>query len=267
MERPAEPPSPVTRRHALALLAGAGLVTLAACSSDSGSGARAASTSTSSTTTSTGGAGGAAPAAARIPEEMAGPYPADGTNGPDALRTQGVVREDIRSSFAGAPGVAPGVPLRLDLTVLRGAAVLTGAAVYAWQCDAAGLYSMYSEGATEQNYLRGVQPTDRDGRVRFTTIFPGAYPGRWPHVHFEVYEDVAAATGGGTPLLTSQLALPDDACRSVYASGDDYSESRRVFPQTTLQSDGIFNDGWSHQVATVSGQAGSGMTASLRFSI
>jgi len=262
MERPAEPPAPVTRRHALALLAGAGVATLAACSS--GSAGRAASTtSTSSTTLAT---GTAAPAAARLPEEMAGPYPADGTNGPDALRTEGVVREDIRPSFAGAPGTAPGVPLRLDLVVLHGTAALAGAAVYAWQCDAAGLYSMYSEGATEQNYLRGVQPTDRDGRARFTTIFPGAYPGRWPHVHFEVYESVAAATGGGKPVLTSQLALPDDSCRAVYTD-DAYAESRRVFPQTTLQSDGIFNDGWSQQVATVTGRPGAGMTASLRFSV
>ena len=47
-----------------------------------------------------------------IPEETAGPYPGDGSNGPDVLTQDGVVRADIRSSFGGATGTASGVPAR-----------------------------------------------------------------------------------------------------------------------------------------------------------
>jgi len=49
-----------------------------------------------------------------------------------------------------------------------------------------------------------VQEADANGQVTFTTIFPAAYSGRWPHIHFEVYESLAAATSGGKLLTTSQ---------------------------------------------------------------
>ena len=66
-------------------------------------------------------------------------------------------------------------------------APLAGAAVYLWHCNREGEYSMYSEAIADENYLRGVQETDDDGSVTFTSIFPAAYSGRWPHIHFEVY--------------------------------------------------------------------------------
>ena len=49
-------------------------------------------------------------------------------------------------------------------------------------------------GLEDVNYLRGVQSADDTGTVEFTSIFPACYSGRWPHVHFEVYENVANAT-------------------------------------------------------------------------
>lgn len=45
-----------------------------------------------------------------IPEETAGPYPGDGTDGPNVLTESGVVRSDIRSSFGSLTGTAQGVP-------------------------------------------------------------------------------------------------------------------------------------------------------------
>ena len=42
--------------------------------------------------------------------------------------------------------------------------------------------------------LRGVQAADSNGQVTFTSIFPGCYSGRWPHIHFEVYPSLSAAT-------------------------------------------------------------------------
>ena len=121
------------------------------------------------------------------------------------------MRSDIRSSIGSASGTAEGVPLTFELTVTdtaAGCAPLAGAAVYLWHCDREGGYSMYSEGVEDENYLRGVQETDADGKLTFTSIFPACYSGRWPHVHFEVYASVADATGGGEPIATSQLALP-----------------------------------------------------------
>jgi protocatechuate 3,4-dioxygenase beta subunit len=137
-----------------------------------------------------------------------GGRPGDGSNGPDVLSESGVVRKDIRSSFGSSSGVADGVPYTISFTVVdigNGCNPLTGAAVYVWHCDREGRYSMYSQGATDQNYLRGVQPVDASGVATFTSIFPACYAGRWTHVHFEVYPSVDAATRGPHPLAPSQL--------------------------------------------------------------
>ena len=77
---------------------------------------------------------------------------------------------------------------------------------------------MYDQEIASENYLRGVQESDGDGKLSFTTIFPAAYAGRWPHIHFEVYESIDAATSAGSKLRTSQIALPKDACEAVYAT-------------------------------------------------
>ena len=121
---------------------------------------------------------------------------------------------------------------------------------------------MYSDGVTGENYLRGVQEADSDGRLRFASIFPGAYSGRWPHIHFEVYASVADATGGGSPIVTSQLALPEDDCDLVYATSG-YEDSVANLAGTSLETDGIFSDGSSTQLASMSGSVGSGLTAAL----
>lgn len=162
------------------------------------------------------------------PTEIRGPFPADGTQRGRALNIlpeEGLVRRDIRSSIAGLEGRADGAPLELELRVVdaSGCAALAGRAVYLWQCDALGAYSMYNR--EDVNYLRGLQPADADGIVRFTTIVPGCYGGRAPHLHLEVFESVAAAIGGGRDLLVSQLALASKDAEAVYAARDDYGNS------------------------------------------
>ena len=140
---------------------------------------------------------GSSTACTTIPEETAGPFPGDGSNGPNLLAESGVVRSDIRSSFGSSTTVAEGVPMTINLTLLdtaAGCTPLAGAAVYLWHCDREGGYSMYSQGVEDENYLRGVQESDADGVVSFQSIWPAAYQGRWPHIHFEVYESLAAAT-------------------------------------------------------------------------
>jgi protocatechuate 3,4-dioxygenase beta subunit len=133
--------------------------------------------------------------------------------------------------------------------------------VYAWHCDAVGGYSLY-DAVADQNYLRGVQAADRNGDLGFLTVFPGAYPGRWPHVHFEVYRTLDEATGGGTPIATSQLALPQDACEEVFADGS-YGDSAAHLAATPIDSDLIFSDGYDSQMAAVSGAPSNGLTATL----
>jgi protocatechuate 3,4-dioxygenase beta subunit len=152
-----------------------------------------------------------------VASETAGPYPADGSNGPDVRTLDGIVRKDIRTSFGTASGTATGVPLEFSLVVHdRGGNPIAGAAVYAWHCDQGGNYSLYSDGVTDQNYLRGIQTTDASGTATFTSIFPACYSGRWPHIHFEVYRSVANATSGDGPIVkTSQIALPEDVSNTV----------------------------------------------------
>ena len=151
------------------------------------------------------------------------------------------------------------MPLTLTLQLVDLAA---GFALYAWHCDREGLYSLYSPGATEQNYLRGAQESGPAGDVSFTTIFPGCYPGRWPHVHFEVYRSLAAATDARNRGATSQLAFPEDACSQVYAA-PGYEGSRAVFERVSLATDSIFRDGADRQLVTMGGDAASGLTAGL----
>jgi protocatechuate 3,4-dioxygenase beta subunit len=267
-----------TRRHALRLIAGAGAAVLVGCgSSGDGDGDAAGSSTSSQSSTSSSTADPGAPGApadggsatdaddaGEIPEETAGPYPGDGSNGPNVLAEDGIVRSDITSSFGGPSRVAEGVPLAIDLVVVDGGTgePIPGAAVYVWHCDRDAGYSLYSDGVTAENYLRGVQVADDGGAVGFTSIFPACYDGRWPHVHFEVYGSLDEATGGGEPVKTSQLALPEDVCRTVYAS-EGYEQSVTYLNRVALATDMVFSDGYDLQLATVTGSVGGGYVASL----
>jgi len=192
--------------------------------------------STAGSTATTGSAASCDP----IPEETAGPFPGDGSNGPDVLAQSGVVRKDIRSSFGSASGVAAGVPLTISLTI---------------QDEA--------QGVTGENYLRGVQAADSNGVVAFTSIFPACYSGRWPHIHFEVYPSLAKATDPANKIATSQIALPKDICDTVYAT-DGYSQSVTNLARVSLASDNVFgDDGGVHELGTIGGSVAAGLTVAL----
>jgi protocatechuate 3,4-dioxygenase beta subunit len=262
LPRPAEDPEDQglgfdveTLLNRRAVLRGVGLgavgAGLAACSSDSGG---------ESTSGSTAGTAG------EIPDETAGPYPGDGSNGPDVLEQSGIVRSDIRSSIGDASGTAEGVPMTLELTVsdlAEGGSAFAGVAVYVWHCDRQGRYSMYSEGAQDQNYLRGVQVADEDGVVRFTSIFPACYAGRWPHIHFEVYPDGDSITDSTNAIATSQVALPKATCDRVYAT-TGYEQSVSNLSSLSLTTDGVFgDDGGASQLGTVTGSVDDGYVVNL----
>jgi protocatechuate 3,4-dioxygenase beta subunit len=255
-------PKLMGRRRALAVMAGSlTSAALAACGSSRSDSPAAAATSTTTTE--------ATEATAEIPDETAGPYPGDGSNGPNALTESGVVRSEITTSFGDASGVAEGVPTAVEMTLLdvaAGGTPLAGAAVYVWHCNIDGHYSMYDEDVAGENYLRGVQKSDGDGKVRFASIFPAAYSGRWPHIHFEVYESLEAATSGGSKLKTSQIALPKATCDLVYAT-DGYERSVQNLAQASLETDNVFSDGHASQLATASGTVDSGIALKLNVGV
>ncbi|MEV6717739.1 intradiol ring-cleavage dioxygenase [Lentzea sp. NPDC051208] len=248
----------IGRRRALTLLGGAGL-TLVACAPST---TTATSTTTGSTTTTADGT-----PLDTIPAETAGPYPGDGSNGPNALTQSGIVRSDIRSSFGSSSRTAEGVRLTIDLTVQNDdGKPFAGAAIYLWHCDINGDYSMYSDRVKNENFLRGVQEADASGKLTFVSVFPGAYAGRWPHIHFEVYPSLAEATRAGNKITTSQLALPETTCKEVYGTAG-YTQSVQNMSRTSLKQDMVFRDGVDHQMATMSGDVQSGYTASLTFAV
>jgi protocatechuate 3,4-dioxygenase beta subunit len=281
--------APMSRRTALAALASFGAAAvLAACGSDTTT--AGSSTSTTATATSTGAAdttaatttattataattGTTATDAAscvQIPEETAGPYPGDGSNGANVLGDAQIVRQDIRTSYGSSTTAASGIPLTIQYTLVdtaNGCAPLAGAAVYTWHADSQGRYSLYSNGVTGENYLRGVQESDANGVVTFTSVFPAAYDGRWPHVHFEVYKDLAAAKSVSNKIATSQIALPKATCDLVYAT-DQYPNSAQNLAKVSLTTDMVFrDDGGVHELATVTGNVTDGFVAALTVAV
>jgi protocatechuate 3,4-dioxygenase beta subunit len=247
-------------------LAGAGLITLGAC---------ADSPSTADANAPLGGRppGGVAPevtgtsdtAHGEIPEETSGPYPGDGSNGANVLTESGIVRRDITSSFGSSTTKAEGVPLTITMTIndfAKNKAPLAAGAVYVWHCDREGRYSLYSQGVTNQNYLRGVQETDDRGQVSFTTIFPACYSGRWPHIHYEVYPSLAKASNSANKIATSQMALPEATAKAVYATSG-YEQSVRNLSRVGLDTDNVFRDGYDLQIPTVTGDPASGYRLSF----
>lgn len=275
------------RRQSLRwLLAGAATLPVFGCGG--GSGDTTASTSaTAPATNVSAGAGGTAPtggsgttitsangACSVIPEETGGPYPADGTNSnangiANVLTLSGIVRSDIRSSFNGATGVAAGVPLTIKLQIVNvsgNCSTLEGYAVYLWHCDRDGDYSLYSNGVTNQNYLRGVQAADSGGNVTFESIFPGCYSGRMTHVHLEVYPSLAKSVSAANRIKTTQFTFPMAILNQVYATAG-YSASVTNLAQTTYATDMVFSDGTSLQMGAVTGNATDGYVVTLTIGV
>jgi len=263
-----------SRRRSLRwLLASAAAVPLAGCGGGTSSVDTTSTTSTSGSTTGSGGTTTTGTCAA-IPEETGGPYPGDGTNSngsgvANALALSGIVRSDIRTSVAPGSATAAGVTTTLKLQIVNvgaSCASAAGAAVYLWHCDRDGNYSMYASGLTQENYLRGVQEADSTGTVTFTTIFPGCYAGRMPHIHFEVYPSLAKATSAANRIKTSQFTFPMATLNEVYAT-TAYATSSRNLATISYATDNVFSDGTSLQMASVSGDPVNGYVVTLTIGV
>ncbi|GAB3790010.1 hypothetical protein GCM10028818_59480 [Spirosoma horti] len=162
---------------------------------------------------------------------------------------------DIRSDRTG-------VALAINMTIknsTNSCAALAGALVDIWHCDKDGYYSEYggsgmqSVNFTNVDFLRGRQTTDANGGVAFKSIFPGWYSGRAPHIHVHVY------TATGKSLLVTQIAFPYDITNGVYTAGQSYGYTKGA-QDTTNERDNVFSDGFTTELATLSGSLSAGYT-------
>ena len=188
--------------------------------------------------------------------ETAGPYP---TKTPSSLD-----RSDITDGQAG-------VPLNVKITIKNennSCAVLKDVIVDIWHCTCTGYYSEYvvnpgggysSVDNTSQHFLRGRQTTDANGLVTFTTIYPGWYGGRAPHIHVHVYNS------SGTSLLVTQIAFPADVCNPVYTTASDYKAHGTQ--DTSNAADMVFSDSLDTELATVTGSVSAGYTLTHSISV
>jgi len=216
-----------------------------------GCGGSTTSPDTTATASSTGGTGTNATCAV-TPEETAGPYP----DRLGMINSTAFYRQDITEGRSG-------IPLTLTLTVVNvnsGCAAVANAAVEVWQCDAGGNYSEYSQpgyNGTGQTFLRGLQTTDANGVATFKTIYPGWYAGRATHVHVQVFRN-------GSVVKTTQIAFPEDVSSTVYQTGVYASHGQNT---TRNSTDNVFSDGTQYEMATITGSAASGYTATLTIGI
>jgi protocatechuate 3,4-dioxygenase beta subunit len=166
------------------------------------------------------------------PTETKGPFP--------ILTPTQLVRASII-------GNRTGVALLMTLTIQdksNGCTPLSGVFVDVWHCDKDGNYSQYGGTSmqttdyTSENFLRGRQTTDSNGKVSFISIFPGWYSGRAPHIHLEVL------SASGSSLLVSQIAFPKNICDTVYATSG-YNGTANQLNET----DNVFSDSLSLNMA------------------
>jgi protocatechuate 3,4-dioxygenase beta subunit len=268
----------LSRRSALAALAGLGITAVAACGSDGSKeststagtttgGTDAASTTLAATDTTSGAAATAAGECLDFPQETNGPFPADGSNDDgngdvaNILADSRSVRASLTTNLDGSDE-QPGIPLTLTMVITDkdGCTPKANAAVYAWHCNREGHYSVYNSNMNGGDYsdatwFRGVQITNANGAVTFQTIFPGRYDGRATHIHFEVYEDSAY----GNLLLTSQVGFVDAEADAVYSSDSNYASS--LSNPTYNSVDNVFGDGDGSQILNVA--AGDAVAATV----
>ena len=223
----------LTRREALGAVGAAGVALAWGCGDTP---TTPSSTVEAATTASTNAA------CAVTPTETVGPYPS----------LVDLFRSDIREGKSGTL-------LTLTIRVVNAAsacAAVSGANVEIWHVDAVGNYSQYGT-QTAETYLRGIQTTNSNGEVTFTTIYPGWYQGRATHIHVEV-------TMGGRSVKVTQIAFPETVNNAVHASG--VYASRGTNPISN-QSDGIFSDSLSSEIVTPTGSASGGYAATFQVGI
>ena len=225
----------LTRRAALGAMGAAGATVALGCGGETPT-SPSTTTTTGTTTTSTNAT------CTVTPTETIGPYPSRAD----------FIRSDIRESKTGTV-------LTLTIRVVNannGCAAVSSADVEIWHVDAAGDYSQYGS-QTAATFLRGIQTTNANGEVTFTTIYPGWYQGRATHIHAEV-------TVNGRSIKVTQIAFPEATNNAVHTSG--VYASRGTNPMSNL-SDGIFSDSLASELVTPTGSPSGGYAATFQIGV
>src|SRR5260221_4151304 len=210
--------------------------------------------SSSSTTDSTSTGSTTSTSCSSTPSETAGPYPYDLSSNSAIFRT------DIKEGKSG-------LPLSLTLTIVNSnnsCAVISGARVDIWHCDKDGYYSEYSEPGylgtqdnTGKTFLRGIQLTDSNGQVKFTTIYPGWYTGRVTHIHVEVFVNSVLKQ-------TTQVAFPDSLNTTIYGTSLYSAHGQNSITNSTDQ---VFSDSYSSELITITGDTTNGYAATFKVGV
>ena len=227
-------PRKIGRREAIGTMTAAGAAVAIGCSDSPTSPSETSSNSSNVTSTNA--------SCAVTPTETIGPYPS----------LTDLVRSDVRDGKSGTV-------MTLTVKVVNAnasCAPVPNVNVEIWHCDAAGNYSQYGT-QTSQTYLRGIQTTNSNGEVIFTTIYPGWYQGRATHIHLEV-------TSGSRSIKATQIAFPESINNTVHTSG--VYASRGSNPMSNI-SDGIFADSLAAELVSPAGNPTSGYTVSCQIGV
>lgn len=211
--------------------------------SDSDTAGANSSTSTSSTST-TGSSSSAGTTTTNtnlsgcvlVPEETQGPYLLN------LSANASYFRQDITEGKSGTP-------LRLKLTLLNvgnKCLPVSNARVDIWHCDKDGVYSGYNQPGTNtvgQTFCRGIQLSDANGQVTFTTLYPGWYAGRITHIHFQVFLNNGL-------VATSQIAFPEVITQAVYNTSLYLAKGQNTSVRS-FAADNVFADGTQYQMCSI----------------
>jgi protocatechuate 3,4-dioxygenase beta subunit len=179
--------------------------------------------------------------------ETDGPYPLYSSRG------SAIQRVDITDGKTGIP---------LNITIIikntnNSCDVLSNARVDIWHCDKDGYYSGYSNSGylgTQNNsalvFCRGLQYTDTNGQVKFTSVYPGWYTGRITHIHVQIYVN-------NVLKLTTQIAFPQDITTTVYNTSL-YSGHGQNSSVSSFSADNVFSDGTANELAAVTANSSGG---------
>jgi protocatechuate 3,4-dioxygenase beta subunit len=179
-----------------------------------------------------------------------------------------VALEQVRSNIVGG---RTGVKLQLRVTVIDSSTCkpISGAAVDIWQADAIGQYSDESQqGTVGQTWLRGVQLTNTAGLARFTTIYPGFYQGRAPHIHAKVHIGGGAAGSkysGGHVSHTGQMFFPEAISSKVYKTRPYLADPNT---RTYTATDHVYTEqGGARSVLKLTGVVGTGLLGAITLAV